>query len=865
MKKITFLILILTLISSVVFSQTTTTYTFDDLNVGPLNGQDNWVSVKHSAGGGVNEVDYIGPQGVVTPDQSLGVFFKHANTNYGEVATRKSTSNFSFDFSQGGIIQLELDLSNCNYWGYAFGLGYDADQNGTLLPPMIYEAVYPNPNLPTQDGGVYLIISAHKEDNDPRFHCGIVLPNNTMPVEFFLPDREPWMRFRIFIDLEANNGSGSVALFLDNGITGEFQPIPEIQGIDAGLTPGSGDRFDPNVWDAVFFLSSSHGGFDNFTITQIPAGLQTQFINFPTIPDKLISAEPFTVSATCTSGLPISYEIVSGPATIDGDLVTLTGDPGIVKIKASQGGNSTWLAAPDVVQQFEVVDPAAFVPEIKIRRPYDGTKVYAETLDPLLMVVSVDIEHPDVILVENMEFNINGEIVKCQKAGNNYFTALWEQPTYSTHIANLSTTMSGDNTYATQASFEVVSQTDNYEVLTFDGSFHISPNNHTVVGEFVFPTFIGGYNEINAYLDMNCAPGGCDTYDRVGRVKAKNIHGDYVELFKYITPFGVPCSDAVQLTDYSSVLQGLVEFTFEVVTWNSGGYLPVLNFEFIKGTPEYKYSDVVEIWNSRYDFGDYTNLQPVPPIQWNFNPNVKKSSLIVSTTGHNWSSNTAPNYSVNTGNAAEFYEATHHINIDGTKEFIQHLWPSSGSCTPNPAGCQPQNGTWTFPRAGWCPGSIAMIWNWDLTQFISNGSIDMEYIFDPDYVDLCHPNHPDCVDGTNGCPNCSAPDNPILDVSAKIVTYSNNSNLYTGNNDFKVINDLLTFNLYPNPANQKVLISADNNDKVLTANIINFLGQTVKTFQFVGSKIIDITDLPKGIYVVNIVGQRSASKKLVVN
>ena len=44
-----------------------------------------------------------------------------------------------------------------------------------------------------------------------------------------------------------------------------------------------------------------------------------QAITFPMIPNKLVSDPPFTLSASATSGLPITYEIVSGPATVSGD------------------------------------------------------------------------------------------------------------------------------------------------------------------------------------------------------------------------------------------------------------------------------------------------------------------------------------------------------------------------------------------------------------------------------------------------------------------------------------------------------------------------------------------------------------------
>ena len=372
MKKIALLFLSIFMMLSV-NAQTVITKDFNNYNEGVLNGQDNWVARAHSAGGGQMKVDYIGDGLPTTPDESLGVFFSNANTNYGEIATHKSTPDFHFDFSEGGTIEVEIDMYY-DWWGSVFGVGYDADGDGVVLPPMNYEPTTPNPNLPTQDGGIYFTTSG-KASTDPKFANGIVLPDNTMPVKFSYDASVGWIRWKIMIDLEANDRAGSVTLFADFGCTGEFQPIPEIQGLNAGLTPGSGDRHDPAKWDGIFFLNSSKAAYDNLLVRHIPAGLSSQFIDFENIPDQLVFAEPIQLQASATSGLPVTFELLEGPATIDGNVLTLTGEAGFVKVKAVQNGDDTeWQAAPSVTRTFEVVNPDEFTPEIKIRRPYDGTR-----------------------------------------------------------------------------------------------------------------------------------------------------------------------------------------------------------------------------------------------------------------------------------------------------------------------------------------------------------------------------------------------------------------------------------------------------------------------------------------------------------
>ena len=50
---------------------------------------------------------------------------------------------------------------------------------------------------------------------------------------------------------------------------------------------------------------------------------------------------PLELSASASSGLPITYEVVSGPATISGSMLHFTGGSGEITIAAIQEGNAT--------------------------------------------------------------------------------------------------------------------------------------------------------------------------------------------------------------------------------------------------------------------------------------------------------------------------------------------------------------------------------------------------------------------------------------------------------------------------------------------------------------------------------------------
>lgn len=71
--------------------------------------------------------------------------------------------------------------------------------------------------------------------------------------------------------------------------------------------------------------------------------IKKQTISFDAIGSKKVNDVPFMVNAAASSGLPVTYSIVSGPATLVDKTVTLTGEVGAVNILISQGGNDEYL------------------------------------------------------------------------------------------------------------------------------------------------------------------------------------------------------------------------------------------------------------------------------------------------------------------------------------------------------------------------------------------------------------------------------------------------------------------------------------------------------------------------------------------
>ena len=138
----------------------------------------------------------------------------------------------------------------------------------------------------------------------------------------------------------------------------------------------------------------------------------------------------------------------------------------------------------------------------------------------------------------------------------------------------------------------------------------------------------------------------------------------------------------------------------------------------------------------------------------------------------------------------------------------------------------------------------------------------MFYQFDPNYLDYCHPNHPDCVDGTT-CAECAAPDNPVLRVAGKVITYSNDEAVLTSVHPERP-EAAFAAEIYPNPAKGQVTLRTDYEKGAVSVMVLNMQGQMVMFFTVEGQRTIDVSCLAKGVYTVQMLGGSVVTKKLVV-
>lgn len=654
-----------------------------------------------------------------------------------------------------------------------------------------------------------------------------------------------------------NNRALEYALYLSNDGTtwGDPETTGEFAWIDNNDVSVKTIYFGAvtSQYVRVEYLSNTSNGENVHTAELVifeepgaATGQQNQTIAFEAIPKKTTDDPAFQLNAVASSGLAITYEIVSGPASVAGDILTLDGTSGIVFVKAIQAGDATYYPAEKTIS-FEVIDLADYFPEVKTQL----SENYPLEMNSLLaypIYASATIDEPDFLDIQGMEITVDGDTHTMESA-EGYFYYMWTPSAYGVQDVTITAIGTNGNTTSEVRNVDVSNSISNQTVTSMEDVviWFGGENSRWYYGDYSFPQSVGAYDSLIANLIIECPNGDCDDWDRWAHIDIKAPDGNWVQLLRYITPYGVACNHTIDLTDYASLLQGDVELRMFIDTWGTGGWQVTLDIDYVAGTPEYLYSSVKEVWDANYNFGDMANLQPVPGFNHSFNNNVEAAKLSISTTGHGWGQN-------NTQNAAEFYHAEHYIKIDENVAFEQDLW---NICNPNPDGCTGQQGTWYYPRAGWCPGAIAPPHKFDLADHLSNPALFIEYQFDPDYVDLCHPNNPNCT-STSTC-DCNNGYNPFYVVDGHIISYSNDPMVYdnslnTPNND---VFENLTLAIYPNPAQDYFNVNVGDLEGKIKLTISTIDGRQYRVYYYdnnfeVNNRSIDTSSFATGTYFIRI-------------
>lgn len=596
-------------------------------------------------------------------------------------------------------------------------------------------------------------------------------------------------------------------------------------------------------------------GSDGCTAT----GQNNQIISFDPIAKQYTDSEDLVLNASANTELPITYVLDSGPAILNGDVLSFTGESGSVVVSAIQEGNAEYYAAT-ATQSFEVVDLSTVMPEVHTGL-LESSPVLMPELMPYKLYASAQTEESEALNITHISFSVNGDLLESIN-NDGYYSAWWTPSEYGEHNIVITATSSNGMQSQMERNLTVSNAIETTTAPTLQNAVIDwgTIGSQWYYGTYQLPQSVGAFESIMADFIVTCpgVPGGCDDWDRLAYVQIKNRDGNWIELFRYITPFGRACSHSIDVTDYESVLQGQVEFRVYIETWGTGGWKMDLNLTYQAGTPEYTYTAIQEVWHGTYNFGDPANLQPMPQRTIDAPDNTEIATFRLVTTGHGWGQN-------NTGNAAEFYFATHRLKVDGANTFTQNM---KVICNPNPDGCSPQFGTWQHDRAGWCPGTIPSPYTYDLTPHISS-AFTFDYEFQPSYQDHCHPNNPNCVTGQT-CPDCNDGYNPHYRIGGYAI-YKSNTVLNVVSTHHHQVENLNQIELFPNPNSGTFNLALKENMKDLIVQIFDIKGVSIKTYFFknnfaLRSNTFNLQDVGPGVYFIKVYNTTDQySTRLVVN
>ena len=596
--------------------------------------------------------------------------------------------------------------------------------------------------------------------------------------------------------------------------------------------------------------------------TCVATGQHNQTITFDAIEKQYTHITPLELSASASSGLPITYEVVSGPATISGSMLHFTGGSGEITIAAVQEGDAEYYGQCKY-RTFEVIN-LQHVEPVLLSRLTSDYPLQMPKLYPYLLLAGAYIAEGDYLSVDKVTFQIADTTLVASYI-NGQYQAWWTPSSYGEHTITTTAIASNGKQAILSHDINVVPTASTQLVKVFDAAVIDwgTIGKQWYRNSYTLPQSVDCYKQIICHFDVSCpnVPGGCDDWDRLAWVEIQLPNGEWLELFRYITSYGVACSHSVDLTDYASLLQGDVEIRAYIETWGSGGWQMDMDFEYVAGKPDYRYSHIQPLWHAMYNFGDPLNLQPIDTVLIEPISGSRRTDIRLVTTGHGWGNN-------NSNNAAEFYKAMHHLKVNGKEAFEHQPWLV---CNPNPDGCSPQYGTWTYARAGWCPGAIGQIHMYDLTSYLSSGPVELSYILQESYIDKCHPSNPDCVSGKT-CPDCNDTFNPMYRIGGCAI-HKSDQPIGAVQGDYLMPDngETLEFTVYPVPVDDYLFLVPNCSFNDATLIVLDVSGRTHKTFYFpdervMGERPIELSNLPDGVYYVKLyTSKKHYVRKIIVS
>ncbi|MES2648388.1 MAG: CARDB domain-containing protein [Bacteroidota bacterium] len=195
----------------------------------------------------------------------------------------------------------------------------------------------------------------------------------------------------------------------------------------------------PNSENGLFTAAYSNNCGTGNKSAGIVVGIAktNQSIVFDAIPAKTFGDGPFIVKAIASSGLPVLYQLVSGPANLFNDQITVIG-AGTIIVKAIQEGNNVFNAA-EAFKEIIINKAAASIALSALNYVYDGNaKKATATTNPLGLNNSINYNGSDNLPVNAGNYAVVATITSGNYQGSSNGNLIISKAAQSVTIQNIS-------------------------------------------------------------------------------------------------------------------------------------------------------------------------------------------------------------------------------------------------------------------------------------------------------------------------------------------------------------------------------------------------------------------------------------------
>lgn len=300
------------------------------------------------------------------------------------------------------------------------------------------------------------------------------------------------------------------------------------------------------------------------------------------------------------------------------------------------------------------------------------------------------------------------------------------------------------------SSFLVIKQVPSNVIIIFEGLeiyFKSGDNKREQKIDVDLPHNNHQFAKVTLKFTLKCPSNKCDAWDRLGTFGIIDQKGRYLELFRFITPYGIGAQWTADLSDFLPILKGKNTFRIFIDTWvgpehsQGNGWLVDASLDYEKGDPNTRAIFVYPLLSMEdIIYGDpkQSTKREVKVALKNI-PRSNNARLYTIITGHGQG---------NAENCAEFCPKNHIISFAG-RTFRKKIWRDDCATSVN----QNQKGNYQYSRAGWCPGDKVYPWITNIKDDFLSDVEEFKYDVEP-YINTCRNDAIECKGCVFGTP-CS--------------------------------------------------------------------------------------------------------------